>query len=307
MRVLVMLLACATAPALAQHQGHGSGTADDPHAGHGPERAPAEHREHRMPQDSPVPDEDPPTSPPPPEAFAGPRHAADRLFDAGSMAAARERLLMEEGGMRSGAFVADRIETGFSDGEESYLWDVQGWYGGDIHRLWLKSEGEGLFDGSPEAAELQALYSRAVTPFFDLQAGLRYDVRPDPERAYLVLGLQGLAPYLFEVDVAAFLSDEGDLTARIEGEYDLRITQRLLLQPRLELEIAAQDVPELAIGSGFSTVEAGLRLRYEIRRELAPYLGVGWQRKLGATEDLARVAGDEASGWTVIFGLRGWY
>lgn len=310
MRVLVMLLAGAMAPALAQHQGHGSATVDDPHAGHGPERAPTEHRGHRMPQDSPdapVADEDPPTSPAPPEAFAGPRHAADRLFDAGSMAAARERLLMEEGGMRSGAFIADRIETGFSGGEESYLWDIQGWYGGDIQRLWLKSEGEGFFDGTTESVELQALYSRAVTPFFDLQGGLRYDVRPDPDRAYVVLGLQGLAPYLFEVDMAAFLSDAGDLTARIEGEYDLRITQRLLLQPRLELEVAAQDVPELGIGSGFSTVEAGLRLRYEIRRELAPYLGVGWERKLGPTEDFARAAGDDASSWRVVLGLRGWY
>ncbi len=308
MRVLVMLFACAAAPALAQHPGHDSGTPEDPHAGH--RSAPTEHREHRMPQDAPeppVPDEDPPASPPPPEAFAGPRHAADRLFDAGSMAAARERLLMEEGGMTSAAFVADRIETGFSEGDESYLWDVQGWYGGDIHRLWLKSEGEGLFDGSAEAVELQALYSRAVTPFFDLQAGLRYDVRPDPERAHLVLGMQGLAPYLFEVDAAAFLSDEGDLTARIEGEYDLRITRRLLLQPRLELEVAAQDVPELAIGSGFSSVEAGLRLRYEVRRELAPYVGVGWERKLGSTEELARDAGDDASGWRIILGLRGWY
>lgn len=304
-RVLLFLAACSTAPVLAQHQGHQA--TDDPHAGHGGEPPPAEHRtEHDSPP-GPEPDKDPPTSPPPPEAFAGPPHAADRLFDGSAMAAARERLAMEEGGMTSGAFVADRFEAGFGDGEEHYLWDIYGWYGGDLRKLWFKSEGEGNFDGGADAAELQALFSRAVTPFFDLQAGIRYDFLPDPERAHLVLGLQGLAPYWFEIDAAAFLSDRGDLTARIEGEYDLRITQRLLLQPRLELELAARDLPELGIGSGLSTIDAGLRLRYEIRRELAPYVGVGWERKLGSTADFARTAGDDASAWSVLLGLRGWY
>ena len=285
-----LLLTClAAVPVPAQHEGHDSGTADEPHAGHAAER------------------DEVPASPPPPAAFTGPRHAADTLFDAAAMAAARERLVMEEGGMRSGAFIADRIESGFYGGEAAWLWDVQGWYGGDLRRVWFKSEGEGAFDGAAEALELQALYSRAVTPFFDLQAGLRHDVRPGPARTHLVLGLQGLAPYLFELDAAAFLSEEGDLTARIEGEYDLRITQRLLLQPRLEVELAAQDVPELGLGKGLSAVEAGLRLRYEIRPEFAPYLGVGWQRKLGATEDFARAAGEDPGGWRFILGLRGWY
>ena len=285
----MLLLTCLAVPALAQHPGHGSGAADEPHAGHEVER------------------DEVPAAPPPPAAFSGPRHAADLLFDAAAMAAARERLVMEEGGMRSGAFLADRIESGFYGGEAAYLWDVQAWYGGDVGRVWVKSEAEGAVDGAADALELQALYSRAVTPFFDLQAGVRHDFRPGPARTHFVLGLQGLAPYLFEVDAAAFLSEEGDLTARLEGEYDLRITQRLLLQPRLEIELAAQDVPELALGKGFTGVEAGLRLRYEIRPEFAPYLGVGWQRKLGATEDFARAAGDDPGGWRFIIGLRGWY
>src|SRR3546814_4465027 len=109
----------------------------------------------------------------------------------------------------------------------SYLWDAQGWYGGDINKFWFKTEGEGNFGESPEQVEVQALWSRAITPWFDFQAGIRYDFRPDPERGHLVVGLQGLVPYQFEIDAAAFLSDEGDLTARFEAEYDQRITQRL--------------------------------------------------------------------------------
>lgn len=160
------------------------------------------------------------------------------------MAASRRTLIHENGDVSTTAVILDRLEAGFGDGGETYLWDVQGWTGGDINRFWWKSEGERDFNGALEDAEVQALYSRAVTPFWDLQAGVRQDFRPDGEdTTHLVLGLQGLAPHWWEVDAAAFLSTDGDLTARVEAEYDLRITQRLILQPRLEIDASACSAP----------------------------------------------------------------
>ena len=156
----------------------------------------------------------------------------------------------------------------------------------------LKTEGEGEFGGAVEDAEIQALYSRAIGPFFDLQAGVRFDPEPD-SRTHLVLGVAGLAPYMFHVDGALFLSDRGDLTARVEAEYDQKITQRLILQPRIEAEFAAQDIPKRDIGAGLTKVEPGLRLRYEIAREFAPYIGIEYEAKLGETADIARAGGED--------------
>jgi copper resistance protein B len=262
----------------------------DPHAGHDMGAAPT------------APDGRPPAL-----AFEGPEHAADTVFDPSDMAVARERLRAEQGAMTTYRVMVDRIEARIRDDRDGYLWDAEGWYGGDIDKLWLKSEGEGAFGGKPDQVEVQALWSHAVTPWFDAQAGLRYDFRPDPERAHLVVGAKGLAPYFFEIDAAAFLSDEGDLTARLEAEYDQLITQRLVLQPRAELNAAAQNVDEIGVGSGLSSVEAGLRLRYELTPEFAPYLGVGYERKLGETADFARADGEDAGSWSILLGLRTWF
>ncbi|MEC8178418.1 MAG: copper resistance protein B, partial [Pseudomonadota bacterium] len=191
-------------------------------------------------------------------------------------------------------------------GETGYLWDAQAWYGGDLNRFVLKTEGEGEFGGAVEDAEIQALYSRAIGPFFDLQAGVRFDPEPD-SRTHLVLGVAGLAPYMFHVDGAMFLSDRGDLTARVEAEYDQKITQRLILQPRIEAEFAAQDIPERDIGAGVTKVEPGLRLRYEIAREFAPYIGVEYEAKLGETADIARAGGEDPDGFKILLGLRAWF
>lgn len=201
----------------------------------------------------------------------------------------------------------ERFEYRAKDGPDAFLWDTQAWYGGDYDKLWLKSEGEGEIDGPLESAEFQALYSRAVTAFFDVQGGIRHDIKPNPDRTHAVLGLQGLAPYFFEVDAAGFLSDEGDLTARIEAEYHLLFTQKLVFEPRLELELAAQDVPELGIGSGISHLETGARLRYEIKPELAPYIGLSWERAFGDTADFARAEGHDASVLSAIAGIRMWF
>lgn len=250
----------------------------------------------------------PPVAPPPQAAFSGPEHAADLIWDPQLMARIRaNRLIDEHGGYTGYMVLLDRTELRVGEGRDGYAWDWEGWYGGDYDRLWVKTEGEGEFGRAIESAEVQALFSRAIGPWWNLQAGVRYDIRPQPDRAHLVVGVQGLAPYWFEVDAAAFLSNKGDLTARIEAEYDQRITNWVILQPRVEFDLAAKDIPELGIGSGLSSVEAGLRLRYEIKREFAPYIGVQYERRLGDTARLARAAGEDVGGCSFLVGLRSWF
>ncbi|MFZ5609598.1 MAG: copper resistance protein B [Pseudomonadota bacterium] len=203
--------------------------------------------------------------------------------------------------------LAERLEYRAQDGKDGFLWDSQGWVGNDYNRLWLRAEGEATFGEGVEDAEFQALYSRPIARFWDFQAGARYDVTPNPSRTYGVIGVQGLAPYWFEVVAAAFISDQGDITARIEAEYEFLFTQRLILQPRAEMNIAFQDIPELRTGGGFSTLETGLRLRYEIKREIAPYIGIAWNRKLGDTADFARLDGVDVGNLSFLVGLRLWY
>ena len=307
------------------HAGHDMPTPapsqPDPHAGHDMSTmAPAQadlHAGHDMstmsmgPPDIPTSADNPgrpPEAPVPPAALSGPVHAADLVFGADAMAASRRTLVHENGDVRTTAVMIDRLEASFGDDGKTYLWDVQGWSGGDINRFWWKAEGEGDFGDGLEEAELQALYSRALTPFWDVQAGVRQDFRPDGEdTTHLVLGLQGLAPYWWEIDAAAFLSTEGDLTARVEAEYDQRITQRLILQPRLEIDASASDIPELEIGSGLSSVEAGLRLRYEFRKEFAPYVGVEWSRALGDAADYIEARGGEVEDIRFVVGLKAWF
>lgn len=291
---------------------------DDPHSGHDM-HAPSQPAELQKPHagHDPAPPQmsDPHAghdvaagaAQPPPEAFAGPRHAADTLFGASAMRAARDDLRTEHGDMRTWWLMAERAETGFRGGSDDYLWDLQAWYGGDFNKVWLKSEGEGTFSEDAEEVELQALWSRAITPWFDFQAGVRYDFHPQPERAHLVVGLQGLVPYKFELDSALFLSEEGDVTARVEAEYDLRITQRLFLQPRVELNAALSDDPEIGLASGVNNTELGLRLRYEVRREFAPYIGISWEQLYGGTADLARNEGESTAVTSLVLGVRAWF
>jgi len=204
-------------------------------------------------------------------------------------------------------FQADQFEYRNQDGRDSLKWDAQGWVGGDYNKLWLKTEGAKRTGGKVEDAEAQLLYSRLLTDFFDVQAGVRYDPEPHPRRGYAVLGIQGLAPYYFETDAALFLSNEGELSARFEAEYELLLTQRLILQPALEVNLSAEKVKSRGIGSGVNDIELGLRLRYEIRREFAPYVGVNWQRKLGQTADLARRDGGDTEIPSLVAGIRLWF
>ena len=266
-----------------------------------------DHSEHDMGGDKSAPGAAP-ESAVPQRAFEGPRHAADAIWGEQAMASARRQLAQENGGMKTGMVMVERLEARVptDGGDTGYVWDAQAWYGGDINRFVLKTEGEGEFGGELEDAEVQALFSRAIGPFWDLQAGVRIDPEPDT-RGHLVLGVQGLAPYMFHVDGALFLSDEGDLTARIEAEYDQKITQRLILQPRIEIEASAQDIPQREIAAGITKVEPGVRLRYEIEREFAPYIGVEYEAKTFGTADLARANGEDPDGLKLLVGLRAWF
>ena len=232
-------------------------------------------------------------------------NAADATYGTTPMARARDVLSDEHGGALVSKLMSNILELTMTSGEEGYRWDVEGWYGGDLHRFVFKTEGAGL-GNEVDAAEMQALYSRAVGRYTDLQAGVRYDFEPNGV-AYAAVGVETLLPYWFDVESALFLSERGDVFARLEGSYDLRFTQRLILQPRLELTLSAQDVPESDTGSGFSSAEVGLRLRYDMRREFAPYLGINFERSLSRTADLVRASGGEVSETTVVVGVRGWF
>ncbi|MEQ8194461.1 MAG: copper resistance protein B [Rhodospirillales bacterium] len=201
----------------------------------------------------------------------------------------------------------ERLEYRANDGRNSLNWEAQGWAGTDEHKLWLKTEGARLSNGAFEDAEVQLLYSRMISDFFDAQAGLRFDIKPEPRRGFFVLGLQGLAKQFFEVDTALFVSDDGDLSARFEAEYELLLTQKLIAQASLETNIAAQKVRRLGVGAGLNDIELGLRLRYEIVREFAPYIGVHWERKLGRTADFAREEGEDIDTLAFVAGIRFWF
>jgi copper resistance protein B len=200
----------------------------------------------------------------------------------------------------------DQLELRDADGGDPLTWQAQAWVGRDLNKLWLKTEGERVH-GDTEEAEVQALYSHAVAPFWDLQAGWRHDLRPRPSRDWAVLGVKGLAPYLFEVDAALFLGPAGRTAARLQAEYELLLTQRLILSPELELKLYGKADPEVGIGAGLATADLGLRLRYEIRREFAPYVGLNWSQKFGRTADFARAEGASADDLQFVVGIRAWF
>jgi copper resistance protein B len=294
MRLLVLgVVLMSAAPALAQHVGHDMATMAPTPPATGTVAAPA--------MDVPTFE-----TPAPVTAGKGPARAADAIWGADAMRPSRDQLARENGGMAFAWFMADRAEYRARAGGDGFLWDMQGWYGSDIDKLWLKSEGEGTFGEPIEEAEVQALWSHAIAPFFDVQAGIRHDMA-GPARTHAVIGIQGLARYRFEVDAAAFLSNKGDLTARIEAELDQRITQRLIAQPRFEVNLSAQDIPELGIGAGLDTAELGLRLRYELRREFAPYIGVEQEWRIGRSADFARASGTDPSVTNFVVGVRLWF
>ncbi len=222
-------------------------------------------------------------------------------------AAAMEDAAMEEGEHGTEMFHVVRLEIDGTRNDEGgfVTWDGDGWIGGDIEKFAVRTEGE-IQNGHVESSEFWGLYSRNVADFWDLQAGIREDLDPRPE-TYFVLGARGLARYFFETDAHLFVSKEGDFAARLEQSIDLLVTQRLILEPHMEINVSANNVPEQEVGSGISRIEAGVQLRYEIAREVAPYIDFVYERAVGNTEHLIRSDGGDPEDFTVRAGIRLWF
>ncbi|WP_337188587.1 copper resistance protein B [Phenylobacterium sp.] len=288
----------------AHHQPVSPGVAADPHAAHAPPAADP-HAHHRHTPDPHAGHNAPAASQgtPPPVPTD---HAAERIFPADRMAAARERLRHEHGGMRWTTVRVETAEIRPESGSDGYAWEGEVSWGGDVDRLVVKTEGEGNA-GDLESAEVHALWRRAIGPYFNVQGGVRQDFQPRPRRTYAALGIEGVAPYWFEVGATAFLSSKGDLSARLEAAYDLRLTQKLILEPLAEASLAASSDRAVGVGSGLSEIEAGLRIRYDIQPEVSPYVGVHWARKVGRTADFARAAGEHVEDTRAVVGLKAWF
>lgn len=211
---------------------------------------------------------------------------------------------------RFGKVLFDLFEYQFSD-EKEIKYDVEFWYGGDFNRLWVEFEGEhSLKEGTGAYDRADIYYARLISPFWDFRIGVGnqgvYGEDSD-SRTYVVAGFQGLAPYWFEVDANLRVDTEGNATADLEAEIDFLFTQRLILQPRFETQVSFSDIPELGIGSGVNNIELGLRLRYEIVREFAPYVGIEWTQFFGKTKDYIKMSGEKTSFVNILVGVRVWF
>jgi copper resistance protein B len=272
--------------------------AQDPHAGHGqpgtqkPPVKPAEedHSAHAAQATTEQPKE-----PIPPLTDADRRAAFPEGLDGH---ATHER--------RITTFVLfDQLE--WQGGEEGGISiDNKSWIGGDMNRLWLRAEGESSA-GRPENAQLHVMYGRSVSRWWDVVAGVREDFKPGPAQTWLAVGIQGLAPQWFEVEATAYIGEQARTHFRFEVEYELLFTNRLILQPLFETEIYGKDDPLRRIGAGLSSIDAGLRLRYEFRREFAPYVGIVWHRAFFGSADFARADGEEIGNSRLVLGMRTWF
>ena len=200
----------------------------------------------------------------------------------------------------------DQLEWQGSEDSNGGSWDAGGWVGRDLNRLWFRTEGQAE-DGDLGDAEAHLLYGRAVARWWDVVVGVRQDFRPGPAQSWLAVGVQGLAPYWFDVEATAYLGADGQTAVRLEAEYELLLTRRLALQPLVELNLYGKTNAERGLGAGLSSFDAGLRIRYELRREFAPYVGVIWYNRFGETAELVEAAGELADGRRVVAGLRLWF
>jgi copper resistance protein B len=241
----------------------------------------------------------------PPSGTPAADHYADRDFPAAAMRAARATMMREQGGQRLYQLRIDSAE--YRSGSRGFAWDGTGFIGSDLDRFYLKSKGETRAGHGAERAEIQALASHAIGPYFNVQLGIRHDFRPAPGTSYGTIAIEGLAPYMFETEAALFVATDGDMLARLGGWYDQRLTQWLVLQPRAELDLSAQDIPSQRLGSGLTRVELGARLRVDMVRSFTPYIGVSWSAATGRTADRLRAAGESTETTDMVVGLRAWF
>ncbi len=202
-----------------------------------------------------------------------------------------------------GALLIDQLEVTHGQHADGQAWDAQGWYGGDVDKLWLRSEGERR-RGRIDDGQIEASWSHAIAAFWDTQLGVRQDLGEGPHRSWAAFGIHGLAPYWFELEATAYVGPSGRSAARLRTEYDLRFTQRLVLQPELELNLYGRNDPSRRIGRGIADTQLGMRLRYEIRRPFAPYIGVIWTHRHGTTADYARQDHQPSTDRQFVAGVR---
>lgn len=200
----------------------------------------------------------------------------------------------------------DQLEKRITDGEDPLVLEATVWIGKDLNKLVIKADVEQV-NGETEELELQALYSRAIAPFWDFQIGVRQDQKPTPSREWLAIGFQGLAPYWFEIDTTLFIGDKDQVGLRFSAEYEWMLTQRWVLSPEVEFNFHSKSEQVRGIGAGLTDSQVGLRLRYEIRREFAPYIGINWNKKYGDTASFAKIDGEKASDAQFVVGIRSWF
>lgn len=210
-----------------------------------------------------------------------------------------------------GYFLLDRLETWDAKPGRGLGWEGRGWIGTDLNRAWLRTEGERVSRRS-ESASAELLYGRSVSPWWDVVAGVRHDFNsgnglPGGGQSFAAIGVQGLAPQKFEIEATAYLGQRGRTAARVEAEYELLLTNRLILQPRVEVNARGRDDRSRGIGSGLSTAAAGLRLRYEFARQFAPYIGIDREQAYGRTAEFRRQAGERGGQTRLMIGLRTWF
>lgn len=242
---------------------------------------------------------------PPPNARDPHAYSGGYTLTEGPYAFSGPRLLKLADEHRFLAVLGDRLE--YNEGSDSTIYDLQGWYGTTYDRLAIKLEGE-VANGRLEENQTDLLWSHAISAYFDSQFGVRFDHYDEGEnRQWLALGIQGLAPYWFELDVTTYLGESGRTALILKAEYELLLTQKLILQPRAELSLYGKDDPDNGLGKGLSDLSLGLRLRYEFTRQFAPYIGVEWSDAYGDTADSIRAAGEEVSDTRFVAGLRFWF
>lgn len=275
-RALPLLLALAAMPVLAQH-------------------------EHHQPSPQPVP-----VAPPPPAASELPEPtAAERAAAFPDLGGMDMRDHMQEDPLIA-TLLFDQLEWQDAGDHTGLGWNLRGWIGKSNDRVWLRSEGERR-DGSTADGNIELLWGRPTGPWWDVVAGVRHDFGEGPPRDWLAVGVQGIAPYKFEVEATAYVGTSGRTAARIEAEYELLLTNRLILQPRVEVNLYGRDDAERGVGAGLSTAEAGLRLRYEFSRHFAPYIGVVHERAFGSTAELRRGEHEAVDDTQVVAGIRMWF
>jgi copper resistance protein B len=213
--------------------------------------------------------------------------------------------VVDDGGIFAHVIV-DQLEARVAGGDAGFRWDAEAWAGPDAWRVWLKSEGDRGKSGELTDGQTEAMVSRPIAPFWDVQVGARYDLDSRPGRAWGAIGVQGLAPGNFDIEATAYGGEKG-AAAKLKASHDFLITNRLILQPEAELNAYSQDDKARLIGSGISDLDAGVRLRYEITRKFAPYVGVTWAKDFGRTASLMRAAGEDTDEVRLAVGLRGWF